>query len=426
MKGKKVYKVIFLMSHPPAYENYPGSPRFPVSWETADGNWVGLMGPGDWGDIIGSNVLERSEEFEFEVWQPDLRADKVYSHRYPWGLVHKLIPAVHVKTRRGMKSYTAVDSPSVFKNLKELNGEEKTILHFPADYSHLNARYLKEFSGIYPVVNVFFLNPRTITMESNTLNPLKLFHRWAFHLQKKRHFSRIKEVIINNEEDIDLVRKFIPGNIHIGKFAGLNFNEWTIDKTKAEARNALGIAEDRFIMLSSSRLIPTKQIDKLIGIAGRLPAKDFKLYITGAGENHYTSLLKEMISKSGMEEQIELVGYLEKKKLRDYYLAADLFVSTSLLEAGPGSGIIALALETPIFATDTGMLSAYLRTRGIGILVPPEDYGLWEKELAALLTGKKSVKSSMREEVGQEFSQDRYFNDLIDIYKQTAQNFYKS
>ena len=90
------------MSHPPAYDSYIGYPKPEINWDTTNGSWVGIGGGKyDWGDQIGNDVLHENDEFEFEVWQPDLRADKVYQHKFDNGLIHKLFPAynnnAHIK-----------------------------------------------------------------------------------------------------------------------------------------------------------------------------------------------------------------------------------------------------------------------------------------------------------------------------------------
>ena len=80
------------MSHPPAYEMYMNEPRPEINWNTPNGSWVGIGGY-DWGDQLGNVVLQETDEFEFEVWQPYLRAYKIYQHTYDNDLVHKLFPA---------------------------------------------------------------------------------------------------------------------------------------------------------------------------------------------------------------------------------------------------------------------------------------------------------------------------------------------
>jgi hypothetical protein len=84
-------KVINIVNHPPAYEGHRDRPRPKINWDTPNGSWVGIWGY-EWHDIIGNNTLSVADDIEYEVWQPDQRADRIYQHTFETGLVHKIIP----------------------------------------------------------------------------------------------------------------------------------------------------------------------------------------------------------------------------------------------------------------------------------------------------------------------------------------------
>jgi hypothetical protein len=48
-------KVIHVMNHPPAYEEYSDMPRPHWNWNTPDGSWVGIWGY-DWSDLLAIEV----------------------------------------------------------------------------------------------------------------------------------------------------------------------------------------------------------------------------------------------------------------------------------------------------------------------------------------------------------------------------------
>ena len=95
-------KVINIVNHPPAYEGHRGRPRPEINWDLPNGSWVGIWGY-EWHNIIGNHVLKVANDINYEVWQPDLRADKIYQHTFENGLVHKLFPAIQIKFRHGFK-----------------------------------------------------------------------------------------------------------------------------------------------------------------------------------------------------------------------------------------------------------------------------------------------------------------------------------
>ena len=69
-------KIIYYISHPPAYRNYKEN-KMPDNYKiNSNGSWVGFF---DFPAIRQVNgILELTNEFEFEIWQPDLKADKLY------------------------------------------------------------------------------------------------------------------------------------------------------------------------------------------------------------------------------------------------------------------------------------------------------------------------------------------------------------
>ena len=65
--------IVNLMPHGPAYEFAPGE-RPDVAWPRPDGSWVGFWRR-EWPDLLGASVLRAGAAYDWEVWQPDLRAD---------------------------------------------------------------------------------------------------------------------------------------------------------------------------------------------------------------------------------------------------------------------------------------------------------------------------------------------------------------
>lgn len=112
-------KVISIMSDSPPYEIYGDSKKPEFVFELADGNWAGIWGY-DWSDQIGKNVTKLDKDIIFEIWQPDLRADRVYSVELSERVNHKLFPALLKKNILGNYCYSD-------KLLKEVSLKNKII-----------------------------------------------------------------------------------------------------------------------------------------------------------------------------------------------------------------------------------------------------------------------------------------------------------
>lgn len=74
------------------------------------------------------------------------------------------------------------------------------------------------------------------------------------------------------------------------------------------------------------------------------------LQIVGNGEEY--NKLKKEIDKKGLEKHVELVGKLNKNKLKDYYASCDLYVSLSKLEAFPIPPLEAMSCGKPVVLSD--------------------------------------------------------------------------
>ena len=121
-------KVINIMSHTPPYDLYWRGPRPNINWDTARGTWVGIWGY-DWADLVGTEVLKIDGNIDYEVWQPDLRVDRIYSYKFASGLVHRLFPARQRKRMNGFRMQKYVVSPSIVSCLEKERREGTFILH---------------------------------------------------------------------------------------------------------------------------------------------------------------------------------------------------------------------------------------------------------------------------------------------------------
>ncbi len=123
----KKLRIINIMNHEPNYVAFSDKPRPEVNWDVPKRSWVGIWGY-EWQDLIGNYVLKRHRDVQYEVWQPDYRADKVYSHTFDNGLVHKNFPARKVLFPFGLKLRKAIFSKDIITALKEIDTTHQNIV----------------------------------------------------------------------------------------------------------------------------------------------------------------------------------------------------------------------------------------------------------------------------------------------------------
>ncbi len=416
-------KVINIINHPPAYEGHRGRPRPKVNWDLPNGSWVGIWGY-EWHDIIGNKVLKISEDIDYEVWQPDLRTDKIYEHTFESGLVHKIFPTVKKKFTHGFHKRTDLYSESMLEELEcEVDSAEAIIIHLNAGFRYINVPILKRFYKKVPIVGQFFTNSIGIFKIPNTKNIIKLADAYKKNFELRKYYKKFKYIIPSVREGLDYLENECGIKVFYRNFAnfGRNFNEWKRNKTKNEAREILGIDKNKFMMFSSSRLIPVKQIDKLLEALSRVKKRDFTCYISGKGTEEYEKYLNKIVEKNNLKSKIKFISYVDFDVLKDYFQAADLVISTSYQEAGPASVSNSAAMEVPTLLTATGIGYEFYKQFDVGQIVPVDDYQKWTQEIENIMDGKE-VKIPSREDV-EKFGDWKVISKYYyNIYKEIIKN----
>jgi len=411
-------RIINILGMSPPYVLYHNAPRPLVNWDTPDGQWVGIWGY-DWADLLGNEVLRVNNEFEFEVWQPDLRADKIYSHVFDSGLVHRLFPAILRKKLFGFKFVDKIYSAHMIKELSKRIREEKIILHLNGD--PLSYRGLLDFAGDVPIVTSFHgvIQMPLTRLRSYTKNVPSKFNHIFEHLWFKKNVSRIDYVTYQNDENIDTLRKFYNGDIQKVTM-GCDFSFWR-PGDRSEARAACGLPLGRKIFLTALRFVEGKQIDRLIEVFTRLSQKhDFILLVAGHGDKEYERYLKELAAVLLAQGKIAFLGYIRGERLRAYYHASDYYILTSMTEGASVSIINAFACRVPVISTRTGHTAELMEQHKCGLLLDVYNYRMWQEELDSILDNRTGVLPLDRNVAKGYYDWPNIARKFVDIYKRLS------
>ncbi len=153
---------------------------------------------------------------------------------------------------------------------------------------------------------------------------------------------------------------------------------------KLQARRKLHLSEDEFIVLQLGRLVPRKGVDNVIRAVAemqRMPERRaFRLLIVG-GESTVPDetrtpeigRLRRIAQEAGVEARVTFVGRRDRDQLRDYYRAADVFVTTPWYEPFGITPLEAMACATPVIGAAVGGIQHTVVDGLTGYLVPPHD-----------------------------------------------------
>lgn len=164
---------------------------------------------------------------------------------------------------------------------------------------------------------------------------------------------------------------------------GVSAGYWDKLPPKHECRNALGLPIDAPVVGMAARLEPQKGCEHYINAAKlalkAVPEARFLL----AGRGSISSILEEMVSRYGIGDRFIFLG--NRRDMRTFYGALDLFTLTSLWEGMPYVLLEAMAARLAIIATDIPGARETVAEGETGILVQTEDEEGLSREIVRLL-----------------------------------------
>jgi glycosyltransferase involved in cell wall biosynthesis len=136
----------------------------------------------------------------------------------------------------------------------------------------------------------------------------------------------------------------------------------------AAARAVHGLEPDHVAIGSVGRLEPQKRFDLLMEAFAALHATNPKLRLIIAGDGSLRKALEQQREALGLQDSVILTGHVTN--VIDVHHALDLFAQSSDYEGTPNSVLEAMAMETPIVATEAGGTAELVQDGVHGRIVP--------------------------------------------------------
>lgn len=163
---------------------------------------------------------------------------------------------------------------------------------------------------------------------------------------------------------------------------------------RAGARAALGWPRDQFAVLQLGRLVPRKGIDNVVRALALLRARmglHAHLYVVGGNADAPNEIATPEIARllgvaehCGAAGHVTFVGRRGRARLREYYGAANVFVTTPWYEPFGITPIEAMACARPVVGANVGGIRHSVVDGETGFLVPPRDPEALAERLALL------------------------------------------
>ena len=381
-------KIINIMPHGPAYHYLPDEkPDF--WWEKQDGSWLGFW-TREWPDLLGEAVLKETNQYDWEVWQPDYRADKIYSKYLNTGVTHKLFPAHEKKYGSGAFSEIGIHSQSLITHLSSIR-EKRIILQLHGFPSSFNLELIRIF-GPTKKFPIFLLTHGTIAAPVRELFGIHRPLTYLKLLMEQKKYSTVLQYadVIGgqNRASLDNIRMMYSGRIEKLNM-GCDFDFWIpvpSHEIKRDVRKKLSVPENKTVFLVASFFVSIKQLDKLIKSFNKLSNReDFFLIIAGCGDKSATNYLRSLIKELVLKKKAIFSNFVEGIHLRDLYWASDLYLSVSKSEGCSVSVIKAMACGLPVITSPVGGTGDMMKEHGVGKFIPIKNYNKWIRVISRIL-----------------------------------------
>ena len=173
-------------------------------------------------------------------------------------------------------------------------------------------------------------------LDAATARPVVRFHAVSEHvadvMARRLHLRRSRIQVVPRGRDPELLGRRTP-------------------ERRADARAGLGVGPEAVVVLAAARHEPQKGLDTLIAavphVLERAPAARF---LIAGRDGTQTAALRALAGRLGVEEAVRFLG--ARPDIPELLCAADVFAFPSRWEGMPGAILEAMALETPIVASD--------------------------------------------------------------------------
>lgn len=180
-----------------------------------------------------------------------------------------------------------------------------------------------------------------------------------------------------------------PGKIDLICF-GIDVRKFSSGRKDEELIKSLEISNSP-VIVSLRSLEPIYDIESLINaiplVLKEAPTAKFLI----AGKGSQEQILKELARSVGVADSIRFTGQIPNKELPGYLRTADIYVSTSLSDAGlAASTAEAMACELPVVVTDFGDNGKWVEDGVNGFLVPLRNPEALASRILYLLSNKEA------------------------------------
>lgn len=145
---------------------------------------------------------------------------------------------------------------------------------------------------------------------------------------------------------------------------------------------------------------------------------NFKIFIAGDGEIEEAS---KIIQEEQLTNYIEILGWIDKEKARNYLKQCNFYILPSYNEGLPMSVLEAMSYSLPVITTNVGGIPEVITNNENGILIEPgniEQLYIAIKTVVTDMELRNRIGQNAHKTIEGKFNLNNFINSLDEMYKQ--------
>ncbi|CAH2801551.1 MAG: Glycosyltransferase [uncultured Paraburkholderia sp.] len=201
---------------------------------------------------------------------------------------------------------------------------------------------------------------------------------------------------------------------------------FNVRATRAEARRQLGLATDRPLIFCIRRLVSRMGLEDLIDAMAVVKPLLPDVLLTIAGKGPLAAQLQARIVARGLDNHVQLAGFVPDEMVPSWYRAADLSVVPTVSLEGFGlTTIESLAAGTPVLVTPVGGLPEAVAPLSRDLVLPSGGFRAIGEGMADALLGRRRLpdEDACRYYARKNFDQPMVAAQVARIYREAIEAF---
>ena len=193
--------------------------------------------------------------------------------------------------------------------------------------------------------------------------------------------------------------------------------------SKLEARNILGLPQDKHIITNVSAIEEIKGIDLIIKAIAMLKQQGKDVIFAHLGglrsdtyeQQQYADSLKKLAKDLNVQENVIWLG--KRNDISDILSFADVYTHPSLTEGLPSALMEAAMAGLPLIATKAGGMPEIVKDQYTGRLIDSGNYMQLADAIEDVLTTNNNYGEKARDLVYESFNQTIQAKELVNLYR---------